>query len=880
MLEGLSQEEWGRIDARLEEALDLDPSQRPAWLGQLAAAEPALAAQLQELLSTLEDSTGDAFEEPMAAGMADLRSAALDDVTRDRAGQRLGPYRLLEVLGRGGMGVVYRAERADREFEKTVAIKLIPSGLESPEAERRFRAERQVLAQLEHPGIARLLDGGVTDEGYPYLVMELVEGAPIDRYCDEQGLDKRQRVDRFLAVCDAVQHAHQNLVIHRDLKPANILVSRQGAVKLLDFGVAKLLGEGAGPQPTLVQPHTPGYAAPEQIANQPVSTASDTYSLGVILWSLLDPTAQLRALTAGERPRFDRSVGGDLARILDQALQPEPALRYPTAAALAADLRRYLAGEPISAREPTFAYRVRRFVGRHRWAVASTVAVFGALAAMLGVTLRQAERAQTEADRAQRVAGLMTGLFVDADPYAPTTGEVSVVEILDRGVARVREELADDRELRAELLSVLGRAYLGQEQVEKGVALHEEVLAECRALFGETDPRTGEAMRQLGYSLLVAERGEEAAPLIERSVALAEESAVDHGSDHELARRLFALGLLRHDQGDFAAQEELFSRVVELRRREAGEGSSSLALALGQLSVALESQGRSEASLTHQREAVAMAEATLGADHPYTANLRNNLGVRLRSAGDYEGAVVYFGRALEVLENRPDVPRLELIAPLSNLGRVRLEQGRFAAARPHLERAAEIARSETPEDDFRRLVAIINSATLGTELGAFERAEAGYRQVLAAMVERFGSDHPATTRVRSLLGSCLFAAGQSEAADEALSTALAAQRGSGQNPNGLDETLLSLGALRREQGNLDEARALLEEALELRGEILPAGHWRRAEVEAELALIDRCHDSTASARLAAARKTLEESLPADNHRIQRLGAEAVVGCGP
>jgi serine/threonine protein kinase/Tfp pilus assembly protein PilF len=857
---------WAGVSALLDELLELEPEARNRALERAARRDAEAAAQAGELLRAMEDPQGEFFDSPLAIGLPDLVSQAFEDALGDRSGKLLGNYRLISVLGRGGMGVVYMAERADREFEKKVAIKLLPSGLENPEAEQRFRRERQILARLEHPGIARLLDGGVTEEGYPYLVMELVDGSPIDRYCDRTGLDLRSKIRLFIDVCDAVQHAHQNLVIHRDLKPGNIYVDADGNVKLLDFGVAKLLEEGDRPLATRSLPHTPGYAAPEQLANQSVSTSSDTYSLGVVLERLL----LANSAESGTRPArggTGPTPSKDLDRILDKAKETEPDRRYPTAATLADDLRCFLAGEPVSARESTRGYRLRRFVGRHRVGVALSVIIVSILSSMFVLTLVQESRVRAEAARSQKIAGLLSGLFADANPWAPSSGKATLPELLDRSVSRVRDELGDDRETRAHLLALLGRAYNSQAQPERGIPLLEEVLDERLRLFGEEDSLTTESMSQLGYALLEVGRANEAARLIESSVEITER--FPERAPRELAERLFVLGRLRHAQGDPESHEKVFGRVVDLLQRDGQEPSSTLALALGELSVALDTTGRNAESLALQREAVATAEETLGPDHPYTATLRNNLGVRLIEAGDHEAAAVHYRRALALLDERPDISSAELIITLSNLGRTQLEQGEFVAARPYLERAIQIARAEMPRDDSRRIGVEINRATLFTELGYLEEAEKEYRFALQSFQVRFGPDHQNTARVRSLLGANLQITGRLEEADEELSRALAAQRDPNTDPRSVDETLVALGRLRFNQANFTEARALLEEAMQVRARRLPIGHWRIAEVEVELAALDRLSGGLEIESANASLRLLESTLPAANYRLQR-----------
>jgi len=876
---------WQRIEALVDELLDLEPGKRQAALSRASATEPEIASEAQRLLAAMEED--DALGTSAAASFPDLVEGATEDAARDRSGNQLGPYRLDRVLGRGGMGVVYLAERADDEFEKRVAVKLMPRGLETEEMERRFRLERQVLARLEHPNIARLLDGGVTDEGYPYLVMELVEGEAIDIYCDGHALGLDERLRLFLGVCDGVQYAHQNLVIHRDLKPANILVTSDGSTKLLDFGVAKLTEDDPdATEPTRFQPRTESYASPEQLANQPVSTATDVYSLGVVLYRLIagrrpqvgeerKPLLASRAAAGGTEHKpvpWSRRLVGDLDRILAKALAPEIEDRYATASAFAADLGRFLAGEPVTASEPTVAYRLRKFVSRHRVGFFASVAAAVALTTALAVALWQAERARTEAERSGRVAGLLSGLFIDADPWATTSGEVTVLDLIDRGVDRVRNELAGDPEIRLDLLHVLGQAYTGLGHADKAIPVLEEVVAGRRRLLGPTAPRTTESMIRLGDALRTAGRLEEARPLVEEAAASDE---ARHGRDSPATLdSLFALGKLRGANSDYAEQEALFRRIVAIRRAKENGPSSELALALGELSIALANLGRDEESLEVQRQGLEMAEETLGAGHPYTETLRNNMGLRLGEAGRHEEAVVYLRQALQAFENRPGIHETELVPPLSNVGSMLVRLGDFVAAQPYVERAAEIARRVSPPEDFARIGAEINLATLNRELGRLGEAETIYRSALERFEALLGAEHQATARARALLGMTLAQADAVEEGESALRAALAVQRDPERGPMSIDDTLLALGRLQVDRGDpaaLEEAEAVLSEVLALRQAKFAAGRWQVAEVELELALLVQMGGSGRSdpEQQSAIRRALAEALPPDDFRLER-----------
>jgi serine/threonine protein kinase len=409
---------WQRLDTLFSEACEQPPEDREAWLAALPEADRTLTAELRSLLAA-HDQGGDFLEAAVAMAERELGSPAGDV---DLNGRTIGAYRVVRLLGRGGMGAVYLAERADQAFRQRVAIKLIPWALASPEARHRFRIERQTLAALNHPHIARLLDGGETEDGLPYLVMEYVDGEPIDVYCKRLGLDIPQRLRLFREVCGAVEHAHRNLVVHRDIKPANILVAADGEVKLLDFGIAKLL-PGAEVDATMPLTRagrlmlTPLFASPEQVRGEPVTTATDVYSLGVLLFRMLTgqhpfqlnttspievarvvcvqpPTRPSTMASAGvggmTLPALRRRLRGDLDTIVLMALRKEPERRYASVEQLSDDIRRHLAQLPLRARSDTLAYRTSMFARRHRLGMAAAALILLSLLGGLWSTLRQA----------------------------------------------------------------------------------------------------------------------------------------------------------------------------------------------------------------------------------------------------------------------------------------------------------------------------------------------------------------------------------------------------------------------------------------------------------------------------------------------------------
>ncbi len=538
-------ERWDEVDRLLAEALDLPPADRERLLTSRANHDPELVETVRALLAKSREA------EARLAGMgtAVMRSAFEDTPAGDPAeplepGSRVARYTVLEQLGRGGMATVYLAERADGAFRQQVALKVLRRGVDTEEVVRRFLAERQILSGLTHPNIARLLDGGATDDGRPFLVVERVEGEEITAWADHRGATVRERLALFLQVAGAVQLAHAHLVIHRDIKPSNVLVDGDGQVKLLDFGIAKLLsaeGDAMLTRTGTALPLTPEYASPEQLLGEPVTTASDVFQLGALLYLLL--TGRSPFTRSGPTPtpawidddivppgsvaRHGR-IAADLDLVVLKALRREPERRYASVEAFAEDVRRYLDGRPILARPDSVRYRAGKFVRRHPAGVASVAVALGLITTFAGVLVVQAERLSAERDRVRleaaktaEVRDFVTGLFAVSDPDRAKGDTITARELLDSGAARVRRELTNQPEVRAEMLATIGRVYarLGmfpqaRDLLEDAVSLYETSAPEAR-------PEHIEALRQLA-SVVWRDNSERGAELIDRAIALAE----------------------------------------------------------------------------------------------------------------------------------------------------------------------------------------------------------------------------------------------------------------------------------------------------------------------------------------------------------------------
>jgi serine/threonine-protein kinase len=516
-------ERWAEVDRLFAAALERPAAERDRFL------EIACPAELRPAVSRLlaaDAASGGFLERPVARLLGETASEA------PAPGRRLGPYRLLREIGTGGMGTVYLAVRDDAQYERQVAVKVLRAGLADPAARHRFLAERQILARLEHPAIARLYDGGTTADGRPYLVMEWIDGLPLTGYCDQNRLSIEARLSLFLQVAAAVQHAHQNLLVHRDLKPGNILVTAEGEPRLIDFGIAKQLAPEGGDgnlTRTGLRLLTPSYASPEQVRGEAITTASDVYSLGVLLYELLagrspyrvepgllheveraiceeeperpsqallrspaaGPTAEAIAAARGMRPAaLRRRLAGDLDNVVLMALRKEPGRRYGSAAQLAADLERHLGDLPVLARPDTLAYRGRKFVQRHRAAVAAAGLSLLVLAGFVVSLAAQGRRLARERDKARYALSFLVDVFEDADPHKTAGAALTAREILARGAARAAGELSRPPEVQAAALDAIGQLGLGLGQAAAG-----GLRRRFAGVRGEPRPSRGSALR-------------------------------------------------------------------------------------------------------------------------------------------------------------------------------------------------------------------------------------------------------------------------------------------------------------------------------------------------------------------------------------------------
>jgi tetratricopeptide (TPR) repeat protein len=707
-MEAITRTRWQELSPYLDQALDLPPDERRQWMAGLNVTDGLLADQLQMLI--------DAQTSASRAGF--LSGAPASRPAISAVGQRIGAYTLVSPIGRGGMGTVWLARRSDGRFHGTAAIKLLNIGLIGRGAEARFTREGSILARLKHRHIAQLIDAGISELEQPYLVLEHVEGEHIDEYCDnhEQTLEARLRL--FLDVLDAVAHAHANLIVHRDIKPSNVLVRTDGEVKLLDFGIAKLIDGGDDQLSTTAfgeRPLTPEYAAPEQLTGDPITTATDVYALGLLLYVLLGGTrlgvAQagsaaelIKAVLETDLPRLSEvapngdALRGDLETIVAKALKKAPGERYATAAAMADDLRRFLRHEPVAARPDTLAYRTAKFLRRRRRAVGLATGVILVIASLVGFyTARlEAERdhARLEADKSARVSELLTNLLTGADPYATHDREPTVRNILDAGATRIQQELRDQPDLKAEMMTVIGRVYQRLGVHDRATPLLEEAVAIARARGGSA--QLAQSLNDLG--VLRRERGNAAAaaPLLEEALAM--RRALFGPLHKDVAVTLVELGRAYQDRGQADRAETLFREALQIRRTIFGDQHRETATSKSALALLLWNRGDLAAAEPLFRESLETSRAVLSEDHPNVGSSLNNLGLVLLDRGDFAAAEPMFRESLAIKRKQFGDRHPSLGPTLSNLAGALRGQGQLAEAGSLLEEALAIARETLGPD--------------------------------------------------------------------------------------------------------------------------------------------------------------------------------------
>ncbi len=831
---------WLRIEYLFYEALELEQDRRPAFLDEACIGDAELRQEVESLLQSAGQTMG-FLQKPV------LQAAQQITAEEELAGKRIGAYQLLRLLGEGGMGKVYLAARADDLYQKQVAIKTVQGGIGQSRAMLlRFRSERQILANLDHPNIARLLDGGITGDGLPYLVMEYVDGTRVDNYCRISKLGTEARLELFCTVCAAVEYAHKNLVVHRDIKPANILVTAEGVPKLLDFGIAKLLDPESGDLArtrTTERMMTPEYASPERVRGDQVTTSTDVYALGILLYELLSgkrpfqldttspfemvkiiceqnpqPPSVASAANAGlAAPDAARKLSGDLDNIVLMAIRKEPARRYMSVAALANDVRAHLTGYPVHARTDTWRYRSSKFVRRHKAAVSAAVMVTLALIGFsIGMGLL-AKRATRERLTAQRESQFLAGIFEAATPEQAHGQQITARELLDQGAKRVDRELAGDPELQGVMLDNIGRAYLSLGLYGQAEPLLARAYALRRKSLGDWNPNVAEILWAWANSVRLQGQYQKAEPLFRQALSIREKTLGGHSS--AVMESLASLGECLYLENRDAEAEPLLRRALALERELNSDSGPRIYLAL-----LLERKGGYSEALRLLRETVEI-QRRIDPDGPNFANSLHNLAGALIDAGDLTGAEATEREDLALRrkilgDNHPD-----LGYPLNNLGFLLLEEGNWQAAEPVLRENLELRRKTLGEKSIVFAVALNNWGRWLQAKGDYAEAETTFKQALATIAQTSGPEGWAAAKVIANLGLLQFDRGNYAEAERYARQALDMDHklGGEENPQAAS-ALIDLAEDRAFQGDPASTEPLLREALAIREKELAREH--------------------------------------------------------
>jgi len=873
---------WERIQQIFDEASQLPQDRRQDFVADACQGDRTLYLQVESLLLAL-DQEGGFLEQQIVSYAA--------HVTATRAPERIGAYRILSEIGRGGMGAVYLAERADGQYRRRVAIKLVRDGLSSgPELLRRFSVERQILAGLQHPNIAQLLDAGVTEDGTPYLVMEHVEGIRIDKYCDNNELSSRDRIALFQHVCTAVQYAHRNLIVHRDIKPSNILVTGEGVVKLLDFGIAKLLPGPDGSYDDaertaaladleLTAPAlrlmTREYASPEQIRGQAITTATDVYALGVVLYGLLthqhpfdnlrsDFLALERAICEAEPPPPSAAVSraqdtglaqqlrGDLDAIVLKAIRQEPADRYASVEHLSEDLHHYLSGFPVMARRGTRRYRALKFVRRHRWGMAAATSfvllllAFAASMSLLSVRLaRERTRSNQEALKARQAEKtaeavnrfLQEDLLAEsspshqaaAGPNAKADPNLTVRTALDRAAANIDGKFTGEPLVEASVRQTIGQAYANLGLLPECQLQWERSLALLRRFSGEHSADTLDAMRTLGDLYMREGEYAQAEQLYRETleadrIALGRQHAVTIGA-------MYSLGVLYTREGHYAQAESVLAETLELSIRVSGEMNSDSVGLMRDLANVYSENGKYGQAEPLFLKALAVEERLFGPGYNdilvtklYLSRLYDREGKYAESEQTAVAALAVSRRVLGETHNTT-------VFLMSQLARAWMDEGKYTEARALFEKALELDRRLFGDENPNTLTAINDMAKMDRLQGRYAEAERLYNHTIEARRRILGKEHPTTLRVMGELAT-LYDDQRRYPEEEALLAAIssAQRRVLGDSH---PETLGRIAALGRVQLKLSrysEAEATLRSALEAYRKASP-DTWQRYHCE-------------------------------------------------
>jgi serine/threonine-protein kinase len=797
----MTPEQWKRVQTLFKEIVDLDPDTKSFRLEQIKTENPLLYDELLTLLAA--DSEPTSILDGFAADQVDLSSILQQDI------KRIGPFEIDQKIGTGGMGNVYRAKRVEGGFDQTVALKLIKYGLRSEQAVSHFESERNILAGLQHPHIARLIDGGVTEEDHPWFAMEYIDGEDLLTYSSRRQLNTEDKLSLFLDVTEAVQYAHRNLVVHRDLKPNNILVTgelNKPQVKLLDFGISQVMDDTAGKE-SVKQAMTRAYASPEQISGDPTSTLSDIYSLGVILWQLLSNTHPKAEFSSEGSNTL--TIDPELEAICLKAMMDDPSKRFETVSEMSGEILAWLHHQPVQSYASGKTYHFRKWIQRNR--AASATAAFALLTLLLVIVIYtnelriETERAQNEAETSQQIAGFLQGLFENVDPAFSRGDTLTALAMLENGRIQVEEDLQESPELLVRMYDVLGDAYISLWDTEKADELFTRSLEIKRKIYD---------------------------------------------SGHvEIGNSLHRLGNIRVQNGDFEAADTLLQQALAIRESQLEPNNADIGYTLQMLGFLNRRLANPDKAVDYYQRALSIFEAGSGDEAAMeTASLKNSLGSIEDYRANYDQAITLYREALDGIRDvkGPDHPRI--INYLSNLGYAYHLDGDSLNAERYLLESIDLAKQIRGETHPHTALSLSVYSNYLYDQGKLGESRDIYAEILRIYLEEFGEQHPAIPVMYNNLGNVEDNMGNYTAAEEYHRKALQGRlqlygemhSETAQSYANLATTLENTGRL---EDSLNHFRRALSIETEVFGDIHPEVAWTNRAIGRVLQKLNRIEDA-------------------------------------
>ncbi len=790
---------WELIKTVVDKALTLSGGERREYVDSACGEYPSISTDIRELIQCVEEADRENFMKEIRSEqksfLRDLSDSHSEKYWQEEfINREIGAYRITELLGRGGMGTVFKATRVDGEFHQDAAIKLIHSGRETKETARRFRAEKEILAGLQHPNIAYLLDGGVTSDGISYLIMEYVDGVPVDQYCDEQRLRIEERLRLFREICNTVQYAHNKLIVHRDLKADNILVTNEGSIKILDFGIAKML------QPDPYQPSavmtlpgqkiwTPQYASPEQVRGEPVSVSSDVYALGVLLNKLLTGAypysldgrslAEIEEIIKHEEPLIPsqvfklqdkqgeyayqrnatvdecvKALKGDLDALVSKAIRKEPEYRYQSVKEISDEIDRYFLGIPLLARDGTYRYRTEKFIRRHKAGLATFVSISLIIIVLVSLFTRKItnERniAQLERDKLEQVVDFLTGLFEAGDPVASQGANFTATDLLEKGVERA-EDLQDQPLLQAEMLSVIGESYRSMNRPDSALPVLKRALEIQRDYYGGDHADIAGTLNALGSVYWSDGMMKDAQPYLNEALNMRRRLYGDIHPDVFTSMNNYALVLL--GLGELDEAEKMYLKTLDARRSYYGNNHAKVGVSLNNLAFFLMRRGKFEEAEKYFRETVSLWRNIQGDEHSDVGIALNNLGDLLRKMGRYDEAEQHLRESLEIRKKVYGAGHMKTGYALNNLAMTLKDKQEYEEAMLYGQQSLELFRNFHGADHNNIAIALSIVGLISADMGNIEEAEDYLNQSLSMRLRLYPEDHPEVKTIKGHLAN-------------------------------------------------------------------------------------------------------------------------------